>query len=271
VSYTRGTDLSGGLEGAGGIGGLLARSSGYSGGNWTSHAYYHADGNGNITYLVNSNQTSAAIYRYDPYGNLISKSGTLADANVYRFSSKELHVNSGLYYYLYRFYSPNLQRWINRDPITESGFVLSVTGSSAGGIVLDSNPYLMVGNDPADYCDFFGLVRFETPCAPGHLAACTASCAAVGLVVKSCIDWSEKVILSTGYGIVFVHHWGMDCVCGSPPPPPAPEAPPAPPGPTNCKRNGPPPIIITSPPPPMKPPLIPPWPPSPPGGGRSWP
>src|SRR5207244_7082434 len=37
VSYTRGNDLSGSLEGAGGIGGLLARSSGYSGGNWSTH------------------------------------------------------------------------------------------------------------------------------------------------------------------------------------------------------------------------------------------
>src|SRR5262249_20075439 len=34
VSYTRGNDLSGSLERAGGIGGLLARSAGYSGGNW---------------------------------------------------------------------------------------------------------------------------------------------------------------------------------------------------------------------------------------------
>jgi RHS repeat-associated protein len=141
VSYTRGTDLSGSLEGAGGIGGLLARSSSYSGGNWTSNAYYHADGNGNITYLVNSNQTSGAIYRYDPYGNLISKSGTLADANVYRFSSKELHVNSGLYYYLYRFYSPNWQRWINRDPITEKG---------------DINLYRFVENRPLNAVDPIG-------------------------------------------------------------------------------------------------------------------
>jgi hypothetical protein len=53
-TYTRGTDLSGTLQGAGGIGGFLARSSGYSSGNWTSHNYYHADGSGNITYLVNS-------------------------------------------------------------------------------------------------------------------------------------------------------------------------------------------------------------------------
>ena len=116
VSYTRGADLSGSLEGAGGIGGLLARSSGYSGGNWTAHNYYHADGNGNITYLVSSSRTLAASYRYDPFGNMISKSGPYSDANTYRFSSKELHSNSGLYYYLYRFYNPNWQRWINRDP-----------------------------------------------------------------------------------------------------------------------------------------------------------
>src|SRR5207244_13321334 len=91
VGYTRGIDLSGRLEGAGGIGGLLARSHGYSGGNFSTHSYYHADGNGNITYLLNSSQSKVAEYRYDPFGNLISSSGTLATANVYRFSSKELH------------------------------------------------------------------------------------------------------------------------------------------------------------------------------------
>ena len=37
VSYTRGLDLSGSMSGAGGIGGLLARSAG------TNHVYYHTD------------------------------------------------------------------------------------------------------------------------------------------------------------------------------------------------------------------------------------
>ena len=64
VTYTRGTDLSGTLQGAGGIGGLLARSSGYSSGSWSTHNHYHAEGNGNITYLVNSSQTVAATYRF---------------------------------------------------------------------------------------------------------------------------------------------------------------------------------------------------------------
>jgi RHS repeat-associated protein len=121
VSYTRGRDLSGTFEVAGGIGGLLARSSGYSAGSWTSHACYFADGNGNVTSLLDANQSVVASYRYDPFGNTISKSGSLADANIYRFSSKEIHLNSGMYYYLYRFYDPNLQRWINADPIKERG------------------------------------------------------------------------------------------------------------------------------------------------------
>jgi len=149
VSYTRGTDLSGTLEGAGGIGGLLARSHGYSAGNWSTHNFYHADGNGNVTYLVNSSQTLAASYRYDPYGNTISSSGTLASANVFRFSSKELHLNSGLYYFGRRFYDPNTQTWLNRDPIHERGGINLFTFANNGPIGtvddLGNHPIVIAG------------------------------------------------------------------------------------------------------------------------------
>ncbi len=40
---------------------------------------------------------------------------------TYRFSSKEWNAQAGLYYYLYRCYDPNLQRWTNKDPIEELG------------------------------------------------------------------------------------------------------------------------------------------------------
>src|SRR5207248_799340 len=116
-------DLSGSLEGVGGIGGLLARTDigVFAVGSRLAHAFFHADGNGNITALIYTNQTFAAKYQYDPFGNILSKSGPLADANLYRFSSKEYHPASGLIYYLYRYYEPNLQRWLNRDPIREAG------------------------------------------------------------------------------------------------------------------------------------------------------
>ncbi len=51
VAYTRGPDLSGTLEGAGGIGGLLARSE-WDGSAWSRHAFYHSDGVGNVTALA---------------------------------------------------------------------------------------------------------------------------------------------------------------------------------------------------------------------------
>jgi RHS repeat-associated protein len=64
----------------------------------------------------------AAKYLYDPFGNILAMSGPLMNFNKYRFSSKESDDNSGLYYYGFRFYEPDLQRWVNRDPILEYGF-----------------------------------------------------------------------------------------------------------------------------------------------------
>src|SRR6266540_2284801 len=144
ISYTRGTDLSGTREGAGGIGGLLARTDHgqLTTGNGQPHAFYHADGNGNVTALVNDKQLIVARYTYDPFGSILAKSGPLADANTYRLSSQEYHQPSGLSLYLYRAYDPNLQRFINRDPIEEEGGI---------------NLYAYVFNDPINEWDDFGL------------------------------------------------------------------------------------------------------------------
>jgi RHS repeat-associated protein len=123
TTYTRGLDLSASLQGAGGIGGLLSMTLNTELGPSSSNSmYYHSDGNGNVTMLINPSQYIVAKYLYDAFGNILSKSGLLADANLYRFSSKEAHPNSGLVYYLYRYYDPNLQRWPNRDPLDEPGF-----------------------------------------------------------------------------------------------------------------------------------------------------
>jgi RHS repeat-associated protein len=93
----------------------------------------------------------AASYRYDAYGNTVTASGSLAGANVYRFSSKEFLVNSGLSYYGYRFYDPNLQRWLNRDPIGEEGGI---------------NLYTFSNNNAPNRVDYFGWLGFGTPGMP---------------------------------------------------------------------------------------------------------
>lgn len=161
VTYTRGFDVSGTLQGVGGIGGMLARSSGHDPltGIWDKHRCYHADANGNITYQMTSSQTLAASYRYDPFGLTISSSGAFAAANTYRFSRKELNVSSGLYYYGYRFYNPLAQRWLNRDPLNEQGFHL-VTSRWVFRAANEVNLYTYVEDRSTWDIDPLGLVNW---------------------------------------------------------------------------------------------------------------
>ena len=45
-------------------------------------------------------------YEYSPFGEVIRSSGIYADVNTFRFSTKYLDVETGLYYYGYRHYDP---------------------------------------------------------------------------------------------------------------------------------------------------------------------
>ncbi|HXR05420.1 MAG TPA: RHS repeat-associated core domain-containing protein [Verrucomicrobiae bacterium] len=181
VTYTRGNDLSGDLQDAGGIGGLLART---DMGLWTvgsgqATAFYQSDGNGNITCMVNTNGMIVAHYEYDPFGNTLSMSGPLAAANRYRFSSKEWNDNAGIYYYGFRFYDPNLQRWPNRDPLGDLGGLVyrsspfdpqadsdEASGMSGDEILMalsqiNLNLYGSLANNPLSFADLFGLDCYQ--------------------------------------------------------------------------------------------------------------
>jgi RHS repeat-associated protein len=132
-------------------------------GNPLASAYYHCDGNGSVTCLMTPYQQIAAKYLYDPFGNTLAMYGALANANNYRFSSKEWNGNSGLYYYLYRFYDPNLQRWVNRDPLSEEGFEgLRHRGNHNFGVALfPVDLYRFARNCPVDVLDLLGLLDLD--------------------------------------------------------------------------------------------------------------
>jgi RHS repeat-associated protein len=132
VKYVRG------LDAGGGIGGLLSRQE-ISG--TTVNYFYHYDGNGNVTQLTDASQNTVAAYKYDAYGNTLSATGAVA-TQPYRYSTKEIHHASGMYDYGFRFYSPGLGRWINRDPIREQGGL---------------NLYAFSGNTPLNAMDAHGL------------------------------------------------------------------------------------------------------------------
>jgi len=139
LTYTRGLDLSRSLQGAGGIGGLLALT---QNGTTNQHFYYDDDGAGNITGLFDTNLNLVAYYLYDPFGNPTFASGSVAGLNRCGFSSKEFMANPRVAYFGGRFYDPGLQRFLNQDPIGENAGI---------------NLYPYVENDPVNRIDPFGL------------------------------------------------------------------------------------------------------------------
>src|SRR5699024_6689401 len=74
LSFTWGLDLSGSLQGAGGVGGLLAVTA-HSGTNAGTY-FCSYDGNGNVVALLNAeNGATAAQYEYSPFGELLRATG----------------------------------------------------------------------------------------------------------------------------------------------------------------------------------------------------
>jgi RHS repeat-associated protein len=163
-SFLWGSDLSGSLQGAGGVGGLIKVT--YYGAS-TTNCFVAFDGNGNVSALVNaSDGTIIASYEYGPFGELIRASGPMAKLNPFRFSTKYYDDETDFLYYGYRYYNPSTGRWPNRDPIAEPGFeVLRYYGSylpSRIAFLLELgnlNLYEFVQNEPVSDYDLLGLNR----------------------------------------------------------------------------------------------------------------
>ena len=149
-----GTDLSGTMSGAGGVGGLLIErfhpTKVVNSQPPPSGVYAPLyDGNGNVTELVNlASGSVSARYEYGPFGETITADGdAAAKANPFRFSTKYLDVETGLYNYTHRIYYNG--RWLNRDPIGEQG---------------GENLYGMVRNDAVNQVDVLGF-QVDSPTA----------------------------------------------------------------------------------------------------------
>lgn len=113
-SYVWGLDLSGSLQGAGGVGGLLAVA---QDGTLYNPAF---DGNGNVCEYSSTDGTLAAHYEYSPFGETVIQSGDTADSFAFRFSTKYWEHKGELYYYGYRYYMPRVGLWLSRDPMGET-------------------------------------------------------------------------------------------------------------------------------------------------------
>ena len=112
--YIWGLDIDSTLQGAGGVGGLLAVVK-------DSATYVSVyDANGNIMEYVSADGTIVAHREYDPFGGTVVYAGN-ANAFTHWFSTKPWCTATGLSEYQYRKYSPVMGRWMSKDPIEEKG------------------------------------------------------------------------------------------------------------------------------------------------------
>jgi RHS repeat-associated protein len=141
ATYVWGLDLSQSLQGAGGIGGLLARVDEV--GVYT----YTFDGNGNVGQLIGAiSGNLIATYEYAPFGRAIVAIGPYTDVNPFCFSTKYFDFETELYYYGYRYYDAEVGRWVSRDPLGEEGGL---------------NLYLFVYNESLNWVDPYGDSPFS--------------------------------------------------------------------------------------------------------------
>ena len=142
-----GLDIDGSLQGAGGVGGLLAvfRFNSSTPNSSTPQLFFPTyDANGNVSEYVTTNGEVVAHYDYSPFGETLVQSGYLADTFTHRFSTKPWCPVTGLYEYQMRKYRPEIGRWLSRDPIGEDG---------------GANLYVMCRNNPLTTFDTDG--RYE--------------------------------------------------------------------------------------------------------------
>jgi RHS repeat-associated protein len=157
-SFIWGNDLSGSLQGAGGVGGLLAVKDTANG----SHFYCY-DGNGNVTATVSAASGDVSgRWEYGPFGETLNASGTLATANPFLFSTKFQDAENGFYYYGYRYYDPATGRWPRKDPLGEPGFEL-LRGKKPSLLAGGPNKSLFVQNNPICIIDPLGLWQWGWP------------------------------------------------------------------------------------------------------------
>jgi RHS repeat-associated protein len=127
------------LQGAGGIGGLLAVEQPQG----SLKYLYLYDANGNVGQVINPAAADATAsikvkYEYDPYGARTNTAVYGEFNQPFRFSTKYFDSDTALYYFGYRYYHPGLGRWINRDRIRDR---------------LSPNLYVSFRDNPSKYSD----------------------------------------------------------------------------------------------------------------------
>ena len=120
--------------------------------------YYHKDGLGSTTALTNKAGEVVETYQYGAYGEPEIHDGTngalleaSAIGNNHLYTGQIYDAETGFYYYKARYYSPQLGRFMQRDPL---------------GYIDGYNLYAYVNNNPLNWIDPLGMNSKEKSTNP---------------------------------------------------------------------------------------------------------
>lgn len=154
------------------------------------YSYDGGSGPASVREMTNSGGTVVAEYGYDLYGRQTTIGGTGIAAD-FGYAGMYVHQPSGLSLAVHRAYSPNLGRWLNRDPIDDPTFSITPTTPEPNMVALgsasalpravsglsQSNPYTYVANNPISFRDPLGLAPNVPKLPPPLYFDCLQHCA----------------------------------------------------------------------------------------------
>ena len=134
---------------------------------------------GDVLHLLDSNKQVVASYTYDPYGKVLSATGTLAEINPLRYRGYVYDQETSRYYLQSRYYDPPIGRWINADGLI----------SGVGGELLGYNQFAYCFNNPVNMNDSTGnwprWITAAVAVVATIVSATTTSTSAYALAITS--------------------------------------------------------------------------------------
>ncbi len=138
--------------------------------------YYHVNHQGSVMAMTDLTGNVSQRLAYDEYGQ--PSSGTSGIGEPFQYTGRRFDSETGLYYYRARYYSPQLGRFLQTDPV---------------GYRDDVDLYTYVDNDSLDKTDPSGRIAEVLPVIIVVAAGLSSGCASIPSCTQSITDTLSNI------------------------------------------------------------------------------